>query len=144
MSLKDRMNDDLKTAMKAREKDRVSVLRMLLSEMKYAAAQVNVHQDLSDDEAGKVVSTYHKRLTKSLEEFPEGEQRQQIRSEIAIVESYLPKKADEKATLAAIIQVLSKTEDKNFGSLMKLVMAQLGGEGDGKLVSKLLKERLGG
>lgn len=143
MSLKERMNEDLKTAMKAKEKDKVSVLRMILSEMKYVAAQVNVHQELSDEDALKVVGTYHKRLGKSLEEYPEGEQRQQIQSEMAIVEAYLPKKAGEAETLTAVQQVLAKAQGKNFGALMKEVMESLGSAADGKLVSKLLKEKMG-
>ncbi len=143
MSLKDRINEDLKTAMKAREKEKLSVLRMLLSEMKYAAAQVNVHQDLSDEDAGKVVATYHKRLSKSLEEYPEGEQRQQIQAEMAIVETYMPKKANEAETLVVINRVLTQAQGKNFGALMKEVMEALGSSADGKMVSKLLKEKMG-
>lgn len=147
MSLKNRLNEELKNAMKAKDKDRVSVLRMLISEMKYAAAQVNVHQELADEEVAKVISTYHKRLGKSLEDYPEGDQRAQIKLEMSIVEEFLPKKASESETLAAIDKVLSQqldTKEKNFGSLMKGVMDLLGSSGDGRLVSRLLKEKMGG
>lgn len=144
MSLKEQMNNDLKTAMKAKDTQRTSVLRMLLSELKYAAAAVNVHQDLSEGEAAKVVSTYHKRLVKSLDDFPEGERRDQIRSEIAIVEDYLPKKAGPEQTAKAIDEVLASATDRTFGPLMKEVLARLGGQGDGKLVSQMLKDKLAG
>lgn len=142
MSLKEKMNEDLKSAMKAREKDRVSVLRMILSEVKYAAAAVNVHQELPEEEVLKVVTTYHKRLTKSLEDFPEGDQRQQIRLELAIVEHYLPKKASEDEVRHAVDQVLTSATDQNFGSLMKEVMARLGSAADGKIVSQILKSKM--
>lgn len=147
MSLKNQIAEDLKNAMKAKDKDKVSVLRMLVSEMKYAAAQVNVHQELNDEEVGKVIGTYHKRLAKSLEDYPEGEQRTQIKLEMAIVEGYLPKKASESEVLAVIEKVLAKEsaeKERNFGMLMKSVMETLGASADGRIVSKLLKEKVGG
>lgn len=143
MSLKERINEDLKTAMKSRDKDRTSVLRMILSEVKYAQAAVNIHQELPDDEVTKVVSTYFKRLEKSLSDYPEGERRTAIQSEMKIVEDYLPKKASADDTNKAIDQVLAGTADRTFGPLMKEVLARLGGGADGKLVSQLLKQRLG-
>ena len=143
MSLKERINDELKTAMKARDKERTSVLRMLLSEIKYAQAAVNIHQELPDDDVLKVVTTYHKRLEKSLGDYPEGERREAITAEMKIVEDYLPKKAGVDETNKAIDQVLAATSDRTFGPLMKEVLVKLAGGGDGKLVSQLLKARLG-
>ncbi len=143
MSLKERINQDLRTAMKARDKDRTSVLRMLLSEIKYAQAAVNIHQELAEDEVTKVVSIYHKRLEKSLGDYPEGERRVAISGEMKIVEDYLPKRAGADETNQAIDQVLAGTSDRTFGPLMKEVLAKLGGGADGKLVSQLLKQRLG-
>lgn len=142
LSLKERINEDLKTAMKAKDKNRTSVLRMLLSELKYAAAAVNVHADQSEEEVLKVVSAYHKRLTKSLDDYPEGEKRDDIRKEIATVEEYLPRKAGEDEVRRVVDQVLTSTADRTFGPLMKEVLARLGGAGDGKLVSQVLKDRL--
>jgi hypothetical protein len=137
------MNEDLKNAMKSKDKERTSVLRMLLSEIKYAQAAVNVHADLPEDEVVKVVSVYHKRLTKSMDDYPEGERRDAIRSELKIVEDYLPKKASEAEVASAIASVLSETEDRTFGTLMKAVMAKLGSAADGKIVSSQLKAKLG-
>ncbi len=142
MSLKVRMNEDLKTAMKSKDKERLSVLRMLLSELKYAAAAVNVHQELPEAEVLKVISTYHKRLTKSLDDFPEGERRDQVRAEIKIVEDYLPQKAGVDDVRKAVLEVLGGTADRTFGPLMKEVLARLGDTGDGKVVSQVLKEEL--
>ena len=142
MSVKERITEDLKTAMKARDKERTSVLRMVLSELKYAQAAVNVHLDLPDDEATKVVTTYHKRLAKSIDDFPEGERRDAIRSEMKIVEDYLPKRAGADDVKKVVEQVLSSTSDRTFGPLMKEVLNRLGASGDGKLVSQILKDRL--
>lgn len=142
MPVKERINEDLKAAMKLRDKDRTSVLRMLLSEMKYAQAAVNIHAELADDEAIKVVTTYHKRLGKSLEDYPEGERRDAIRAEMKIVDEYLPKKAGEAEVATVVDQLLAATAERNFGNLMKEVMSKLGQSGDGKVVSAVLKSKL--
>jgi uncharacterized protein YqeY len=142
LSLKETITSDLKTAMKAQDKQRLSVIRMMLSEIKYAQAAVSMASELPDAEVLKVVTTYHKRLSKSLEDFPEGEKRDQIRAEIAIVETYLPKKASEAEIATVVAKVMAATEDRTFGTLMKQVMAELGPSADGKLVSQLLKAKL--
>ena len=142
MAIKDRINEDLKTAMKAKDKDRLSVLRMILSEIKYAQAAVNVHQDLPEADVLKVIATYQKRLTKSLDDYPAGEKRTQIQLEIAIVDDYLPKKVGADEVKKAIDAVLQATSERAFGPLMKEVLARLGSGGDGKVVSQLLKDKL--
>ena len=142
MSLFQKIQDDVKTAMKAREKEKVSVLRMILSELKYELAKMEA-SELSDDQTIKICSTYHKRLDKSLADFPEKEQQDKIKSEMLIVESYLPKKADEAEVSAYVESMLAETDEKNFGILMKKVMAHFGKAADGKTISKILKSKLG-
>jgi uncharacterized protein YqeY len=112
--------------------------------VKYAQAAVNIHQELPDDEVVRVVTTYHKRLAKSLDDFPEGERRDAIRTELAIVDEYLPKKAGADEVTKVIDSVLAATADRNFGTLMKEVLARLGSAGDGKVVSQVLKQKLAG
>ncbi len=143
MSLKAKISEDLKNAMKAKDKERLSVLRMLLSEIKYTQAAVNINAELSDDEVVKIISVYHKRLTKAMDDYPEGERRDAIRSELVIVDEYLPKKASEADVIKAIEATMKATDDRNFGTLMKAVMNSLGSGGDGKVVSALLKAKLG-
>lgn len=143
MSLKEQINADLKTAMKARDAKRTSVLRMLLSELNYAQAAVNVHQELPNDEVLKVITTYHKRLAKSLDDYPEGEKRQAIQDEMIIAATYLPKKAEASEVARVVDEIFSSTDERNFGVLMKEAMTRLGTSGDGKLVSQILKQKLG-
>ncbi len=142
MSLKERINEDLKKAMKARDKERTSVLRMLLSEIKYTQAAVNVHAELPEAEVLKVVGLYHKRMLKSLDDYPEGEKRDQIRSELGIVDEYLPKRASRAEVEQVVDEILRGTEVREFGTLMKQVLARLGTAADGKIVSEVLKPRL--
>lgn len=142
MGLKEKLNEDLKTAMKARDQKKVSVLRMILSEIKYAQSAVNVHQDLDEGSVLKVVTSYHKKLLKAVEEFPDPDKKSEIMNEVGIVEAYLPKKAGPAETQSAIDAVLAQTDDRTFGPLMKQVLARLGDGGDGKLVSELLKKTI--
>jgi uncharacterized protein YqeY len=142
MGTKDQINEDLKTAMKARDQKVMSVLRMILSEIKYAQSATNIHQDMDDAAVGKVVASYQKKLAKAADEFPDPVKKAEIQAEIAIVEKYLPKKAGREETISAIDSVLTATSDRTFGVLMKQVLSALGSGADGKLVSELLKQRL--
>lgn len=142
MGLKDRIQEDIKTAMKSKDAPRLSVLRMVMAEIKNRQAQVNLREELPEDEVLKVVSAYQKKLTKSLEDYPDGDARNALLQEIKVVEEYLPKKASEAETRAAVEKVLASTTDRNMGVIMKLVMAELQGAGDGRLISQLIKEKI--
>jgi hypothetical protein len=142
MGLKDRIQDDIKTAMKAKDAPRLSVLRMVMSEIKNKQSQVNLREELPEADVLAVVGSYQKKLTKSLDDYPAGDAKNALLAEIKVVEEYLPQKSSEADTKKAIDKVLGVTADRNFGSVMKLVMAELQGNGDGRLVSQLLKEKL--
>ena len=142
MGLKDRIQDDIKTAMKARNAIRLSVLRMVLADIKYQQAQVDLRAELPEDVVLKIVGAYQKKLTKSLDDYPDGDAKSALLGEIKIVDEYLPQKATEAQTKAAVTKILGSTADRNFGAVMKLVMAELGGLGDGRLVSQIIKEQM--
>lgn len=89
LTLMERIAEDMKNAMKAKDKFRTGVLRMLLSEFKYAMTSDQRSSSLEDDHALKVISAYQKKLKKSLDAYPEGEKRTEIAQEIDIVESYM-------------------------------------------------------
>jgi uncharacterized protein len=142
MGLKDQIQEDIKTAMKAKDAAKLSVLRMVLSEIKYAQAQVNLQTELPDAEVQKIVTGYHKKLTKSLDDYPDGEKKTIIIGEMKIVEAYMPKRASEADVSKAIDKVLASTSERNFGNVMKLVMAEVGEGAEGRLVSQLLKAKM--
>jgi len=142
MPLKQTISDDIKNAMRAQDKVRLTVLRMVLSELKYAQSSVNIHEEIDDEAALKVVAAYHKKLAKSLDDYPAGAARDAIVGEMTIVEEYLPKRASAEEVTKVVDDVLKGTDDRQFGSLMKLVLSKLGGAADGKLVSQILKEKL--
>lgn len=143
MGLKSKISDDIKAAMKAQEKDRLQILRMLLSELKYAQANSgNVHEDLPEADEIKVVSTYYKKLDKSLTDYPEGEARSKIQGEMKVVAEYLPKRLSNDEIEAAVREFLQNDNDRQFGSLMKKLNAHLGASADGKALSQVLKSIL--
>lgn len=144
MGLKTQISDDIKTAMKAQDKDRLQVLRMVLSELKYAQAQSgNVHTDLPLEEEQRIVSSYHKKLEKAVADYPGEAEKQKLRAEMAVVEAYMPKRASEVEIRKAAEDLLANTSEKQFGVLMKQLMGSFGSAADGKLISAVLKELLG-
>ena len=143
MGLKERIQEDIKTAMKAKDAARLSVLRMIMAEIKNQQAQVNLREELPEEVVLKVVGSYQKKLTKSLDDYPVGDARNALLSEIKVIDEYLPQKASEEQTRKAVDKVLASTADRNFGVVMKLVIAELQGQGDGKLVSSIIKEKMG-
>lgn len=143
MSLMDTITRDLKASMKKQDKLRVSVLRMVLSEFKYAMTSGEKDEVLDDEAALQILTTYHKRLEKSLADFPDGEKKGQILKELVIVKAYLPQKAEMAEVQAAVDQLLEQKDiDRHFGSLMQTLMSQFGTKADGKVISQVLKERL--
>ncbi|MEZ4742537.1 MAG: GatB/YqeY domain-containing protein [Bdellovibrionota bacterium] len=142
MNLKEKIQTDIKECMKNKDKKRISVLRMLLSEMQYAETASDRSAPIDNAQMLKVIASYEKRLTKSLADFPDGDKKEEIRYEISIVSGYLPKKATEKEFSASIDKILSQSDERNFGVIMKQVMSQFGSAADGNTISKILKQKL--
>ena len=147
MSLK-RLQDDVKTAMKARDQERISVLRMAISHIKNA--RIEKGEDLTDDEVQKVLRRGLKQCQESATQYREGDRAdlaEKEEREAAILATYLPKQLSgddlAKAVDAAIAET-GATSMKEMGAVMKAVMAAVGGQADGKAVQQLVRERLAG
>jgi uncharacterized protein len=143
MSLLTRLQDDMKQAMKAGEKDRLTVIRMLISDVKNIDLQPN---KITEEQA---VAAYAKKLKKSAEEYEKigkPDEVAKLKSELAIVESYLPKKAgaeDTEKLVDAFLAANSFTE-KQMGQAMGLFIKQQGGNVDPAVANALLKKKLTG
>ncbi|MDE0804875.1 MAG: GatB/YqeY domain-containing protein [Acidimicrobiales bacterium] len=147
-TLADRLQDDLTTAMKARDQVTTATLRMAIAAVKEAAVAGSAAKQLSDDEVEAVLRTQVKRRDEAAEAFRDGDRPEQAAKEIAerdILANYLPKGLDE-AELATIVDgALAEggfSEPAQMGQAMKAVMAAVGGRADGKAVSALVKQRL--
>lgn len=146
MSLTETLNGDLKAAMKARDKQSLSVLRMLKSAL--MNEKINAGHDLTADEEVSVISRELKQRRESLSEFEKADRQDLVdgvQAEIAIVEKYMPKQLSDdevKQIVTATIQQVGATGKGDFGKVMGAVMPKLKGQADGKLINQTVKSLL--
>lgn len=143
MNLQTRLHEDMKLAMKAGHKDRLGVIRMLLSDVKIIDLMPN------KPTAEQVVEAYAKKLRKSLEEYEkigQKEQSDKLRFEIGVVDEYLPKKASAGDTEKLVDEFLAANSftEKQFGQAMGAFMKAHGAGVDPAVANKLLKQKLAG
>ena len=143
MDLQTRLTEDMKAAMKAGQKDRLSVIRMLLSDVK------NIDLDPRKPTAEDVVAAYGKKLRKSVEEYEKlgkADEAAKLRAEIAVVDEYLPKKASAEEAERLVDAFLSGKgfTEKQVGQAMGAFMKEHGGKVEAGPVNALLKKKLAG
>jgi uncharacterized protein YqeY len=151
----DKLGKDIVTAMKAREQETLTTLRMVKSALKNK--EIDKREPLTDAEEQSILTTMLKQRRESIEQFtkggrPELAAKEQV--EIGLIEAYMPKAASEDdlraLVAAAIAQVAAenggtKPGPKEMGSVMKAAQAKIAASGaraDGKLVSELVKAEL--
>jgi uncharacterized protein len=141
MDLQTRLTEDMKSAMKAGQKERLSVIRMLLSDVKNA--------DLMPGKppAEQVVSAYAKKLRKSAEEYEKHGKStavQQLKSELKIVEEYLPKRASPEETERLVDEFLARHAftEKQVGQATGGFMKEHGENVEAGVVNQLMRKKL--
>jgi uncharacterized protein len=149
MSLIEQIQKDITSAMKAREEQRLSTLRMVKTALKNR--EIDKMAPLDDKEAQQVLSTLIKQRKESVEQFTKGGRQEMAdneAAEIKIIETYMPKAAGEDeiaAGVKAVIAEMGSPTMKDMGAVMKNVMARFNGAGlrvDGKVVSDAVKREL--
>jgi uncharacterized protein YqeY len=146
MSLLQKLDDDLKRALKASDSLKVSVLRLTKAALKNR--QIDKREELSDDEIISTISSLAKQRRESIELFSKGGREDlagKERQELAILQSYLPKQLTPEeldAIITAAIKESSASGLKEIGKVMRLVMQRVKGAADGKIVSQRVKELL--
>ena len=148
MSLEQTLSADIVTAMKAKDQNRLTALRML----KTALTNKNIEKGRALDNAEElqVVSTLVKQRRDSIEQFTKGgrpDLADKEQAEIIILNAYLPAAASDEDIAAAVGQAIAETgasSAKDMGKVMKAAMAALAGKTvDGKKVSEAVKAKLG-
>jgi uncharacterized protein len=146
MSLLQKIDDDLRAAMKAALSLKVSVLRMAKASAKNR--QIEKGSELSDDEVVAVLNTLAKQRRESIEQFSGGGREdlaEKERQELEILQSYLPEQMTveeiERIVIDAIRE-LSAEGIKDMGKVMRLVMPRLYGTADGKIVNQTVRDLL--
>jgi uncharacterized protein YqeY len=149
MTLQQRVDSDLKEAMRAKDATKLNVLRMLKSALKYAAiAKSDAEAELSDAEAVQVIRKQAKQRQDSIESFEKGgraELADKEKEELAILNTYLPQgmSPDELAKVVReTIGELGATSKVQMGAVMKALQAKVGGRADGKTLSGEVQKQL--
>jgi uncharacterized protein YqeY len=151
MSLIEQIQKDITAAMKAREEQRLSTLRMVKTALKNR--EIEKMAPLDEKESQAVLSTLIKQRKESVEQFTKGgrqEMADKEAAEIVLIESYLPKAAGEAeiaAGVKATIAEMGSPTMKDMGTVMKNAMARFSGAGMrvyGKMVSEALKREVAG
>ena len=146
MSLKDQIVEDMKTAMKAGDKDRLKVVRLILAAIKQI--EVDTRQELDNTAILAVLSKMVKQRHDSIEQFDKGERKDLSaieQAEIVVIEGYLPEQlsADEIATMVNDVIAATNAESiRDMGKVMGQIKAKAAGRADMGAVSATVKERL--
>tara|TARA_B100001167_G_C16760215_1_gene300954 strand:- start:1117 stop:1584 length:468 start_codon:yes stop_codon:yes gene_type:complete len=145
-SLKERLDGDLKDAMRNKDSVRRTVLRTIISEIRNAEI---AKQEALDDEGVLVVMTKQAQQRRdSIEAFKSASRSDLVESESAelkIISGYLPEQLSEDEIEVVITEVISQVEAKGFsdmGKVMKEIMQRIRGRADGKMVSAIVTSRL--
>ena len=151
MTLVEQVQKDITAAMKAREEQRLSTLRMVKPALKNR--EIEKMAPLDDKESQAVLTTLIKQRKESVEQFTKGgrqEMADKEAAEIVLIESYLPKAAGEADVVAgvkAVIAEMGSPSMKDMGTVMKNAIAKFSAAGmrvDGKMVSEAVKSELAG
>ncbi|MCW5828076.1 MAG: GatB/YqeY domain-containing protein [Deltaproteobacteria bacterium] len=147
-TLLERLNEDMKTAMKAGEKDRLETIRLILSDTKYR--KVEKGADLDDADVIAICQSMVKKRRESIDQFTKGGRADLAAREEAqtkVIQSYLPEQMGVDELQKIIDGEKTSTgaaSMKDMGKLMKAVQAKTSGRADGKLLADLVKKALGG
>jgi uncharacterized protein YqeY len=149
MSLKQQIISDLTASMKAQDAPRTSTLRLVKAAV--MNREIEKGSELDDEEMMKLLRTLVKQRHDSVEQYEKGgrpELAAKEKTEIAVIESYLPQSAPRAQIEAAVAAAISETgasSVKDMGKVMKAVQAALSGRNaDGRTVSEIVKAKLGG
>lgn len=146
MSLKGQITEDMKSAMKAGDKDRLKVVRLMLAAVKQV--EIDQRTELDDAAVLGVIGKMVKQRRDSVEQFEKGDREDLAkieRDEIAVLETYLPEplSGDELATIVtAAIESTGATGMRDMGKVMAEVKAKAAGRADMGAVSAAVKQRL--
>ncbi|WP_413308680.1 GatB/YqeY domain-containing protein [Bacillus sp. 1P10SD] len=146
MSLLERLNNDMKQAMKNKEKDKLSVIRMVKASLQNEAIKLGT--ELTEDAELTVLSREVKQRKDSLHEFDKAGREdlvEKLRTELAVVELYLPKQLSEEELSEIVTETISEVGAKSkaeMGKVMAAIMPKVKGKADGSLVNKLVQQHL--
>ncbi|MDO8447093.1 MAG: GatB/YqeY domain-containing protein [Deltaproteobacteria bacterium] len=146
MSLKDKLTDEMKDAMRSQDKLRLSTIRMLLSAVKNK--EIDLRVELTDEEVIETITSQVKQRRDSIEQFTNAgrlDLAEKEEAELKILQGFLPEQLTPEEIDSEVEKAVVEAEAsgmKDLGKVMKLLMPRVAGRADGKLVSEKVRERL--
>ena len=146
MSLKEKITEDMKIAMKEGKKTKLNLIRMLRSEIRYK--EIEKGSELDDNGIIDVLSSAAKKRKESIEEFKKGGREDLVareEKELEIIFSYLPEQLSEEDLLKVIDESISEVEaqsPKDVGKVMRVIIPKVKGRADGKKVNQMVSLKL--
>lgn len=146
MSLKDKLTDEMKDAMRSQDKLRLSTIRMLLSAVKNK--EIDLRVKLTDEEVIETITSQVKQRRDSIEQFTNAGRLDLVEkeeAELKILQGFLPKQLTPEEIDSEVEKAVAEAEAsgmKDLGKVMKLLMPRVAGRADGKVVSEKVRERL--
>lgn len=146
--LKKQLLEDMKKAMKEKDKARLSVIRMTRSEIKNK--EIETGEELNDQGVTAVIAKQVKQIKDSLSDFEKSGKEdvmEKLHQEIEILQEYLPEQMSEEEVDQLVEEVISETGAENMsdmGQVMGAIMPKIKGRADGSMVSEKVKEKLSG
>jgi len=147
MSLLDRLNDDMKQAMRAKDKEKLSVIRMVKASLQNEAIHLGVNTLREEDEL-TILSRELKQRNESLKEFKNAgrdDLAQKLEKEIEILQVYMPEQLTDEELEEIVKETIAEvnaTSKKEFGKVMGRIMPKVKGKADGASVQKLVQQHL--
>lgn len=146
MTIEERISDDMKTAMKAKEEVRLRTLRSLRAAMKNESIMKGEERGaLSDPMAIAVLTREAKKRKEAAEQFRKGDREELAVNEeveLKIIQEYLPDQLSEEDIRKRVEDIANAAEEKEFGAVMKASMDAMRGQADGSKVAQIVKEVL--
>jgi len=146
MSLKDKLTDEMKDAMRSQDKVRLSTIRLLLSAVKNK--EIDLKANLTDEEVIETITSQVKQRRDSIEQFTNAGRLDLVEkeeAELKILQGFLPEQLTPEEIDSEVEKAVVEAEAsgmKDLGKVMKLLMPRVAGRADGKLVSEKVRERL--
>lgn len=144
--MKERINEDLKTAMKNQDKKTLAVIRMVKGAI--SLEEINTKKELTDDEVISIIAKQIKTRKESIEDFKRGNRQDlidQTNDEIKILEQYMPEQLDKEEVERIINEIFDEIKPSSMadmGNIMKEAKTRLNGQADMGEVSKLIKDKI--
>ena len=150
MSLKERISEDIKSAMKAKDKIRLETVRSIKKAVleKEVDLRPSGKENLTEEQEIELLARLAKQRRESIEQYQQGGREdlaQKEAAELVIIETYLPKQLSEEEINTIIDKIISSvgaTSPKDLGKVMGVAMKELKGKADGKKIQALVKRKL--